>query len=341
MAETVRDVVKRYRRQMLGGRYEPDFFELVRCIEAASGERNVGKSAARRSEPVRFGQMPHLNFAESGLAEITDRPKPDVIVNFLGLWGPQGPMPLELTEFVYQRMHNHGDNTLRRFADILHQRFIGLYYRAWKANEQAALFDKPDGGLVAGVSSALAGETCRGSRLDRFASARWSGLFGNSAKSRDGLTTLLVSALGMPVRVRDGLESVRVIPPESRCRLGRRGVAELGGDAELGSRYRTCTHRFAVEIGPLTFREAAKLLPGSRRYRRLVDLVHAYLDRPFDWSLNLTVVGDTIPAPSLDGDRQLGRSTWLGRATGGEQRLVVDVSRLEEHAKRRSRQGIS
>jgi len=335
MAETVKDVVKLYQRLAKGGRCEPDFFELVRRVESATGRREVGKSTARAHEPMRFGQMPHLNYAESAVAEIVDRAIPGVFVNFFGLWGPNGPMPLELTGYVYRRMHNHGDNSPRRFADIVNHRFLGLYYRAWKAVEQAALFDKPSGGLVAKVSSALAGEPCRGTRLTSYDAARWSGLFGVSAKSRDGLTTLLRSAFGLPVVVNDGIESEGTISQESRCRLGRRGVAELGVSTQLGSRFRTRTRRFAVVFGPLEYPTVATMMPGSSRYRRLRELVQCYLDRPLDWDVILLAKSESFPSTNLDGERQLGRSVFLGQPQGKVQRLVIGASRLAEAEKRR------
>ncbi len=335
MAETVKDIIRYYQRLAKGGRSEPDFFEFVRRIESVEGRHEVGRSTERAHEPMRFGQMPHLNYAESAIAEIVDRALPGVFVNFFGLWGPNGPMPLELTGYVYRRMHNHGDNAPRRFADIVNHRFLGLYYRAWKAVEQAALFDKPGGGLVAKVSSALAGEPCRGTHLSSYDAARWSGLFGVASKSRDGLTTLLRSALKLPVVIRDGLESEGKIPSESRCRLGRSGVAELGVSTQLGSRFRTRTRQFSIEIRSLTYRQALELFPGLPGYRRICELVQCYLDRPLDWELCLVVKTDTVPATSLSGKCQLGRSVFLGRPQGGVQRTVIGASRLAAAEKRR------
>jgi len=335
MAETVKDIIRYYQRLAKGGRSEPDFFELVRRIESATERPEIGKSTARTHEPMRFGQMPHLNYAESAVAEIVDRAVPGVFVNFFGLWGPSGPMPLELTGLVYRRMHNHGDNAPRRFADIVNHRFLGLYYRAWKAVEQAALFDKPGGGLVAKVSSALAGEPCRGTRLSPYDAAHWSGLFGVAAKSRDGLTTLLRSALELPVVIHDGLESVGRIPSESRCQLGLSGVAELGVSIQLGSLFRTRTRRFSVEIRSLTYQKAMSLFPGSSGYRRLCELIQCYLDRPLDWEICLVVKTETIPTTRLCGDHQLGRSVFLGRPKGTVQRMVIGASRLAAAEKRR------
>jgi len=336
VAEAVRDVIRFYSRQAKAGRNEPDFFELVRRVENAVGRRDVGKSVARREEPVRFGQLPHLNYADSAVAEIVDRAIPSVFVNFFGLWGPQGPMPLALTGFVYQRMHNCGDNSPRRFADILNHRFLGLYYRAWKANEQAALFDKSDGGLVAKISTALAGEVCRGTLLGPLESAHDSGIFGLAGKSRDGLRTLLRRAFDVTVDVRTDVESRGTIPAEDRFRLGRCGVSELGVSTQLGSQYSSRTRKFAVEIGPLDFARAAAFLPGSPDYDRLVAYVQCYLDRPLAWDLRLAIVVRSLPAATLDGTRQLGRTVWLGRPCETVLTLVIGASRLAAAARRRA-----
>ena len=318
------EIVRYYRRVIAAGRREPDFFEFVRRVEAASGERAGGKSSARRSEPLRFGQLPHLHYPPRMIAEILERNHPMVFVYFFGLWGPNGPMPLGLTGYVHQRMHNHGDHAQRRFADLIHHRFLGLYYRAWKMNEQAVGLDKPDGGLIAGIVRSLSGETAPG-----FTAAKWAGLFGSAVKSRDGLESLLGGAFPrFKIRVRDHLESTARIPSDARARLGRRGVSSLGTDLQLGSVFTSRTRKFAIEIAACAFDAAKAFLPGAEGFRRLTELTLYYLDRPLEWDLKLNVEPKTIPAPRLGAGLALGRSLWLGGGAKANGRLVIGASRL-------------
>lgn len=50
---------------------------------------------------------------------------------FFGLGGPNGPLPLHLTEYMRERQRNHADPTSKRFLDVFHHRLLSLFYRAW------------------------------------------------------------------------------------------------------------------------------------------------------------------------------------------------------------------
>ena len=68
-----------------------------------------------------------IDFAPAALSGV--RPargaRPPVIeVRFMGLLGPNGPLPLHLTEFVRDRERNHGDASFARFADVFHHRLL-------------------------------------------------------------------------------------------------------------------------------------------------------------------------------------------------------------------------
>jgi len=122
-----------------------DFFALVRAIEATNRELpRVGTSIKPSDDPVRFCQEPFLAFPASTVAKVA----PDalhnvnrVYVNFMGLFGPNGPMPLHVTEYARERMLHFNDHTLARFADMFHHRAVSLFYRAWAVNQQTVSFE--------------------------------------------------------------------------------------------------------------------------------------------------------------------------------------------------------
>ena len=64
-------------------------------------------------------------------------------VNFLGLFGPNGPMPVHITEYARERQLNAHDPTLVGFLDLFHHRILSLFYRAWAVNQKAADLDRP------------------------------------------------------------------------------------------------------------------------------------------------------------------------------------------------------
>ena len=92
-------------------------FAVLRQLEARSASRpRIGRARRPGQERLRLGQVPELDFAPAALARL-DRSRagvPCLGVRFFGLLGPQGPMPLHLTEFVRERQHQHGDPGRRR-----------------------------------------------------------------------------------------------------------------------------------------------------------------------------------------------------------------------------------
>ena len=81
-----------------------------------------------------------------------------LLVNFFGLFGPDGPLPLHLTEYARDRRRNFRDPTLQRFADIFHHRALSLLWRAWADSAAHAEFRPAGrGSLRRSMSGALCG----------------------------------------------------------------------------------------------------------------------------------------------------------------------------------------
>src|SRR6478609_2460492 len=69
---------------------------------------------------------------------------PRLYVTFGGMFGPQGPLPLHLTEYARDRIINSADPTFARFLDIFHHRMLSLVYRAWADAQPTVQFDRPE-----------------------------------------------------------------------------------------------------------------------------------------------------------------------------------------------------
>ena len=113
--------------------YRYDFYQTLRRMECLyDGKPRWGEALRPVDEPVRLGQDPDLSFAPAPLASFERRGKtPRLQVRLFGLFGPNGPLPLHLTEFARERLRLAGDPTFSRFLAIFHHRFLALFYRAW------------------------------------------------------------------------------------------------------------------------------------------------------------------------------------------------------------------
>ena len=92
---------------------------------ASSPACSVEPSAALASFESRKGAPPRLQ------------------VRLFGLFGPNGPLPLHLTEYARERLRLAGDPTFARFCDIFHHRFLALFYRAWAQAQPHVNRDRP------------------------------------------------------------------------------------------------------------------------------------------------------------------------------------------------------
>ncbi|MBE0618104.1 MAG: type VI secretion system baseplate subunit TssG, partial [Proteobacteria bacterium] len=141
--------------------YRFGFFQALRRLECAYRDKSrLGETARPAGDPVRLGQEPSLTFAPSTLASFSTggegRPSRLEIL-FLGLFGPNGPLPLHLTEYARSRLRNYDDPTFARFADLFHHRLLSLFYRAWANAQPVVQFDRPESDRFALYVGALCG----------------------------------------------------------------------------------------------------------------------------------------------------------------------------------------
>src|SRR5262245_16265061 len=127
--------------------YRHDFYQTLRKLECLhSGKPRWGKALRPIDEPVRLGQEPDLAFAPAPIAAFeagANGKPPRLQIRLFGLLGPNGPLPIHLTEFARGRLRNVGDPTLCRFLDLFNHRFLALFYRAWAQSQPHVNRDRP------------------------------------------------------------------------------------------------------------------------------------------------------------------------------------------------------
>jgi type VI secretion system protein ImpH len=333
-------------------KYAPDFFGFVRALEESRPDLpRVGHAAHPSQENVRFGQPPFLHFPATEIAEIdegggdnagTDTVDARVFVYFFGLLGVNGPLPLEFTNYILQRSLNNYDHTWRRFLDIIHHRFLTLYYRAYAQNEQALSFDRPDEDCFYRAVKALAGfdPSTKFPKKDDALAAGQARYFGFFSRNRDCLRALLGGVFHLPVEILDFARQRYDIPGRFRAILGRRSVCTLGRNCQIGTTYLSVTSCFDVVIGPISFDDYQKLMSGMFGLKLMARTINIYLDRPLDYNLIFKIKAATIPPARLGFDwedkygdaAQLGFSCWLGSSRGESDSAIaefeINASRL-------------
>jgi type VI secretion system protein ImpH len=303
--------------------YAFDFYQTLRRLECLFSDKpRWGEALRPVDEEVRLGQEPELSFAPAPLAWFGTPPgerRPRLQVRLFGLFGPNGPLPLHLTEYARERARNANDRTFSRFADMFHHRFIALFYRAWAQGQPHVSRDRPDRDRVAGYVASLLGlmpATFRGrDSVPDVAKLFQVGMLVRHVRNADGLRMILEHFFKVPVHIEEFVAHWLALPPSERTYLGRSGTL-LGAGAVAGSQVWDRQHKFRVQIGALTLEEYESFLPGGARLVKLVHWVRFYFSMELDWDVQLILKAEQVPPLTLDRTRRLGWTTWLGDRPG-------------------------
>src|SRR5262249_1152071 len=139
----------------------------------------------------------------------TERSPARLAVGFLGLFGPQGPLPLHLTEYARDRIRQAGDTTFAAFADIFHHRMLALFHRAWSRSRATVSRDRPEHDrfrtyVGAAFGLGLPAQFDSDDVPDR-AKLYFAGLFAMASRPPDGLRAILEGYFEKPVKVSEFL----------------------------------------------------------------------------------------------------------------------------------------
>lgn len=299
--------------------YSFGFFEAVRQIECQNTDKpRMGQSLRPGDDAVRLGQSPSLKFAPSTLAYFhsENRVAPLLQGYFFGLFGPNGPLPLHLTEYARQRMRNAKDPVLSEFADLFHHRLLSLFYRAWADKEPTVQFDRPDQDRFGFYLGSLLGLSTPGLRkrdaMPDETKLHFAGHLGCHTKHAEGLRSVLGKYFRIPVIIREFVGEWLEIPDDSYCYLDDSDMTgQLGQSAIIGTRSWQCQHRFRIQFGPMTLDQYEQMLPSGDRLKELRDIVRNYVGFEFYWDLNLLLKKEQVPTARLGEHAQLGWSSWL------------------------------
>ena len=324
---------KQIAAQLASGKREPDFFEVVRQFEQHHPDLpRVGYAERGRFDALRFGQIPSLQFMGLAMDSLQETPggAMRLLVNFFGLCGVNGPLPLEFTSMVFQRSHNHYDRTLQCFLDILNHPFLRLYYRAYADHAAAICCDRDDDNILARFFQVLLGQPdgisdctpCRNLWIGE------SNILLRNRRSAEGLRRLLSDALHLPVSVEERVIGQYEIPRECRCILGRRENGLLGVSTQIGRRFLSNTRQVNLHFGPLPFDRYVAYLPGGTLFPRVASVVSRYFEQPREFDFLFRLKTDTLPPARLNATVALGRSAWLGQPHGAETPVRLEAGRI-------------
>ncbi|MEO8752428.1 MAG: type VI secretion system baseplate subunit TssG [Casimicrobiaceae bacterium] len=297
-----------------------DLWHVLRWLDAKHPSfPPLGRSPKADLEPLRVGQEPSLAFAPGQLHSLKpgeDGRLPRLSILGFGLFGPNGPLPLHLTEYARERVLNH-DHTLVRFADILHHRFTLLFYRAWADTQSTVSLDRPGDDRFSRYTASLIhlGEA---SLRDRDAVADHAKLFVSGhlvrqTRNAEGLERILATFFRAGVRIEQWVSQWLVLAREQRTRLGAgRDAEQIGIGAVAGERVPDAQCKFRIRFGPLSLAEYESHLPEGKPFAQMLAWLRNYIGYELAWDVRLVLRREEVPRAKVGGSMRLGWTTWLG-----------------------------
>jgi len=313
--------------------HDYDFYQTLRRLESFADDKpRLGRALRPIDDPVRLGQDPDLTFAPAPLAACETRSDgpPRLQVRLFGLLGPNGPLPLHITEYARERLRHAGDPTLSRFLDLLHHRFLSFLYQAWAQAQPHVNRDRPAAdrfSVYVGAFLGAAPQTVRDrDRVPDEGKLFHVGTLIRSVRNAEGLASIIGHFFGVPVAIDEFVGHWLELGAAERTFLGREGPV-LGSGAALGGRVWDRQCKFRIRLGPLSRSEYQSFLPGGAPLTKLRDWVRLYLGFELDWDAQLVLARDEVPSLRLGHGSRLGWTSWLGsrRSTRDADDLCLDA----------------
>jgi type VI secretion system protein ImpH len=317
--------------------YRFDFYQAVKILETMRPDSvPIGEGIEPERESVRFSSRINMGFPATNIDEVqkpTDENSlPLMIVNFMGLAGHFGPLPLPYTELILDRIRQK-DTSLRDFLDIFNHRLISLMYRARKKFRLGFEMRQPEHTHFAGYLFSLMGLGTKGLngrlKVEDRAILRYAGLFAQKPHSISGLQTILKDHFKMNIRMQSFVGQWFRLDKLQLTQIGESGQNQiLGQSVVLGSKVWDQQSKFQIHIGPLPMARFREFLPIGTKFAEILSLTEFYAGHEFDYEVVLTLNASDVPATRLSGDigiTRLGWNSWL-RSQETEKNAEVRLS---------------
>ncbi|HET9409546.1 MAG TPA: type VI secretion system baseplate subunit TssG [Candidatus Sulfotelmatobacter sp.] len=303
--------------------YSFDFFQAVRLLERLMPEQNsVGQFVHPNTEVARFGAHPSLAFPASQIQEMTSPENAPVrmVVNFMGLTGPEGVLPNPYTSLIIERMRS-SDYSLRDFLDIFNHRIISLFYRAWRKYRFDVAAEQSERELFSRHLLSLIGLGTDGLR-DRQAVPDdtliyYSGLLAQRPRSAQALKQILADYFDVPVAIEQFAGDWYRLDPETQCCFSDRnnGSEALGLGAVVGDEVWNQQSKVRIVLGPLSLERYADFLPDGKSWEPLQSWVRFFSNDEWEFEVKLVLAREHVPACTLGAEGtsgpQLGWVSWV------------------------------
>ncbi len=303
-------------------RYE--FFQAVRLLERfAPGATPVGRFANPGTEVVRFAAHNTTSFPASEIQSLVlreDQP-PLMTVNFMGLTGPMGVLPLYYTLQVAERIRAR-DVGMRDFLDIFNHRMISMFYQAWEKYRFTIQYERGGRDRFSRYLLDLIGLGTKGlaerQPIPDNSLLYYAGLLAQHPRSAVSFRSLLEDYFDVPVEIVQFAGAWYKLDARTQCCFdnGTSASERLALGAVVGDEIWDEQSRVRIRIGPMPLARYRDFLPSGTAYEPLRALARFYSGDELDFEVQLVLERGYVPPCELGReDEAAPRLGWLTWAT--------------------------
>jgi type VI secretion system protein ImpH len=305
------------------------FFQAVRLLEQLQPAREpVGRFARPEKEVARFKAHPSLSFPASEIQalEFSEGKPPQMAVNFMGLTGPLGVLPIWYTNLLRERLKAR-DTTLGDFLGMFDHRMVSLFFHAWEKYRFAISYER---GAREGLTQCLTDIVGLGTaglqdrqQVPDDSLLFYAGLLSQKPRSAQNLAQLLSDYFDVPVEIEQFVGAWYRLAANNLCRMDERPdySEQVGLGAVVGDEMWDMHSRARIRIGPLGMERYLEFLPNGSAFQPLKALTRFYSNGEVDFELQLILKKDQVPPCTLGAEGatapQLGWLTWMKTAPMG------------------------
>ncbi len=304
--------------------YRFDFFQAVRLLERIYPNRKpIGREALPNQEIIRIRSRMSLDFPASQIHEITETTddfteemRQEMTVNFMGLTGPSGVLPMRYTELLVDRVR-YKDTAMWSFLDIYTHRSVSLFYRAWEKYRFPVQYERGNDGFTEYLFD-FAGLGTKGLRgrqaLEDETLLPYAGLLAQKPHSSVALERMIADYFEVDAKIEQFFGQWLDLDDESITRIGTAN-SKLGYTTIVGTRVWDQQSKFRIRLGALPFQKFQAFLPNGSANKPLRSIVKLMSGQELDFDVQLVLGAKQVPGCILTTRAvrrpMLGWSSWL------------------------------
>lgn len=285
--------------------YRFEFFQAIRLLERIYPEKSpVGRDVTPQNEPVRFRSRVSLSFPASEIQELkeiydehSDQSKLEMMINFMGMLGTNGVLPIHYTEIAMDRAR-YGDTTLWAFFDIFTHRSVSMFFRAWEKYRFPINYERGKDTFTEYLFDflGLGTQGLRGKlHIEDESLLPYGGLIIQKPHSASALRQILSDYFRITAKIEQFSGQWLTLDEESITRLGQAN-STLGRDTVAGTQVWDYQSKLRIVLGALSFNEFQAFLPNGTAHKPLKSIVCLMIGKELDFDVKLKLKAKDVPS---------------------------------------------